>query len=121
MAEETQAAAPALIRFPRRETWLDVPGYPGCKAKIWANYPQRLLNDIRSGEEARIKEALRQVILEHNGWADAEGEALPPPGAPEFWDLIPTELAAILLTLLDDAASTLPNSLMAARRRSRPG
>ena len=142
MSEETAIVAQGP-RIPRRELWLDVPEYPGFRAKMWANHPQRLARDLQSKDVERIASALSAIVLEHNGWCDEEGDPYPPAGelreiaesvtedgpdgAPitrtvnrieyPFYEAIPTELAVLLIVLINEAATTLPNSLLRTRRR----
>lgn len=107
-----------VLRLPHREVWLDVPGYEGFKVKMWANYPQRLLDDLTGADVPAMEAALLRVVLEHNGWGNEEGEPFPPANEAAFWDAIPTELAAILLVLAtQEVVSHYPNSLFAKRRR----
>ena len=142
MSEETAIVAQGP-RIPRRELWLDVPEYPGFRVRMWANYPQRLARDLQSKDAALIGAALSQIVIEHNGWCDEEGNPYPPASerrvaiesvaedGPDgesitrtvnrveypFFDAIPTELAVVLVVLVNEAAATLPNSLLRTRRR----
>jgi hypothetical protein len=43
---------------------------------------------------------LQKIVVEHNGWCDEEGVPSPPANTDAFWDAIPDELAATLITLL---------------------
>lgn len=105
-------------RIKRREGWADFPEeYEGFKVKLWLNFPSGLLDDLRSGEQARAETALRRIVLEHNGWCDEEGMPYPAAGDPGFWEAIPTEVAAIVMALIQMKATELPNSLLVARRR----
>jgi hypothetical protein len=111
------APPPAGPRLPRREAWADLPedAYPGFKVKFWVNYPKRLQAELRSGDEQRIDKALRQIVLEHNGWCDEDGKPYPQASAQAFWETIPDELAATLITLLGEQVGKLAASL---RQRS---
>ena len=88
--ELPRAQAP---RAPRLLRWCDVPEYEGFQYKLFVNFPQRLLVDIQSGDAAKSRKALQTIILEHNGWLDAEGEPYPPADAEDFWEQIPLHLA----------------------------
>lgn len=115
-------AAPASSgtgpRIRRREGWVDFPPeYEGFRVKLWYNFPSKLLDDLRSGEQDVTEAALRRIVLEHNGWCDEEGKPYPAAGDEGFWEAIPTEVAAIVLALIQMEATKLPNSLLAARRR----
>lgn len=134
-------------RLGRRERWVDLPAegddgeaaYPGFKIKLWLNYPQHwdqdmlgvnfrpqpdhegvTLPELRAWvdeREAAQREAYGRVVLEHNGWLDFEGNVLPQPQDPLFWELIPTELAATVVALQKQASAELPNSIANRRRK----
>jgi hypothetical protein len=114
-SEPSQAIHAAGPRLPRREEWLDLPeeAYPGFRIKVWVNYPHRLTSELRSGEQERVMGALRQMVLEHNGWCDYDGAPLPPAASGEFWELVPDELAGAVLVLLQAQAGKLAFSLSA--------
>lgn len=122
---------------PRIERWLDVPDYPGYRVKLWVNYPRHLRSTLTTqdlegaegleGEElaayaaelkAKLEGVLAAIVLEHNGWPDEDGNVLPQPSTPGFWDLVPDQhLANIVMTLAREAPSLLPNSPLPTRRR----
>lgn len=116
----------------RRETWIDLPDeYDGFRIKVWVNAPSALWRQMSMGDtdespEAQeaasklIQEAASKLVLEHNGWLDFEGKPYPPIG-PEFWDEIPTELAATMIAAANAEMMKLPNSLKPNRRRSKRG
>lgn len=127
-------------RMPGRKTvTLTMPGDygdAGFKLKIWANYPHALANDISSGDDDRQAAALSQIILEHNGWCDEDGVAVPqlhpaPMSAREgddafedarsaflkFWDCVPQELALAISTAIGVEVSRLMTSVRERRRR----
>lgn len=108
----------------RREVWIDLPAeYEGFRFRVWLNAPARIWTDLisESSSEKQMRDALRQLVLEHNGWLDFEGQPYPPPGESEFWELIPTELAACILSAAQTEIQKLPNSIAPQRRRSRRG
>lgn len=106
----------------RREAWVELPQeYEGFKFRVWLNAPTRLWNDLNNGDEATALESLKQLVLEHNGWLDFEGQPYPPPDTGDFWEQIPTELAACILTAAQTEMQKLPNSMAPQRRRSRRG
>ena len=114
---QTQLESMRRVNAPkvqRREKWITIKdeAYEGFEFRIWVNYPQRLDLEIRSTDEDKIRAALKQVILEHNGWLDEEGNPYPPSTTDEFWKQIPNELAAVVLALMRMEAARLPNSLM---------
>lgn len=105
-------------RLPRREVWVDLPDeYPGFQVQFWVNYPRRLNDDLRSGDDGRILSALQQVVVGHNGWCDGDGAPFPPGSSKEFWDAIPDELAATLIILLMEQVGKLAASLRAKNGR----
>lgn len=130
-------ATPSKLTAPRVERWVDVPDYPGYRVRLWVNYPRALKSafvpldpdeiEALEGDEldafvaerkGRVEEALAAIVLEHNGWPDEEGNALPPPQTPGFWDDLPDQhLANVVLLLAVNAPSQLPNSLLPTRRR----
>lgn len=119
---EAAPAGPTLPlgpRLPRRELWLELPQeeYPGFRIKLWVNYPRRLNSELSAGSNERMLEALQQIVLEHNGWLDIEGEPLPPATSAEFWQIIPDELAAAVIALLGNEVGKLASSLVPTRRR----
>lgn len=137
---ENNGAGPQIKR---RETWVDLPDeYEGFKFKVWVNAPARVWNELNpatsdeasdeaSDEEAAAREAAareataqaapRQIVLEHNGWRDFDGQPFPPADDPAFWEAIPTELAACVLVAARVEMGKLPNSIAPQRRRSRRG
>lgn len=117
---DMSAAMPAAPRIPRREAWVDLPdAYAGFRARVWVNAPQRLWNDVASGDEARAKSALGQIVLEHNGWLDFDGLPYPPATDPQaLWDAVPTELAAVVMAAAQLEMARLPNSMAPQKRRS---
>jgi len=117
-------AAGYVLTMPRREVEVSIgPEYPGFSARLWVNYPRRLQEDMRSGDNDRMSAALARIIVSHNGWPDDDGNVLPQPGATvldedgrtvyPFWRAVPDELAASLITLLDEESRRLPNSIRA--------
>lgn len=105
----------------RRETWVDLPDeYEGFRIKVWVNAPTALWRQMGEGEEQETREAASRLVLEHNGWLDFDGEPYPPIG-PDFWEAIPTELAATMIAAANAEMMKLPNSLTPTRRRSKRG
>lgn len=100
------------VRAPRREVEVAIEGYPGFTAWIWSNYPRRLGAVINANaDEESVVGALRAIVIEHNGWADADGEPYPPADDPAFYDAIPLELGAMVLRAISTAPAAYPNSL----------
>ena len=110
------------LMIPRREAWLDMPEeYAGFRVQVWLNAPARVWNGIWAGDGAETEAGLRQVIVAHNDWCDFDGNPYPQPSESEFWQEIPTELAAIILRVAREATYDLPNSLPPKRRTSANG
>jgi hypothetical protein len=86
---------------PRLLVWIDVPMYEGHKALVWVNFPPALGQEIASGDNARIRKAVMQIFLQHNGWHDHEGKPLPPPTDEKFWELVPQHMAGCLMYALN--------------------
>jgi hypothetical protein len=131
------AGAKSTLTPPRIERWLDVPDYPGYRVKLWINYPRHLRaaltpEDLEQAEglegeeldayaaelKAKLEGILAAIVLEHNGWPDEEGNVLPQPSTPGFWDQVPDQhLANIVMTLAREAPAQLPNSPRSMRPR----
>lgn len=128
---DAQVQAP---RIQRREAWVDLPAeYAGFRVRIWVNPPSKLwaaiytpateeTDEERKQVAEQVKQnqrmtALKQIVLEHNGWIDYDEVPYPPATTDEFWDDIPDELAAVLLTVIQREMSKLPNSLIPKKRR----
>jgi hypothetical protein len=102
----------------RREVWVDLPPeYEGFQVKAWINAPARLWQQMDSGDEALILEAVQTIVREHNGWRDYDGDEYPQPTAAEFWEEIPNELMACILVVVGLAGQNLPKSLVPQKRR----
>ena len=114
---ETPPGPDGRPRAPRREVEVDVPGYAGFTCWVWANYPQRLREDVQAEDEARLRAVLARLVVGHNGWCDADGEPFPPADDPAFYDAIPLELAVLLVRAIVEAPGIYPNSLSATSGR----
>jgi len=112
---DAQAQAP---RIQRREVWVDLPAeYPGFRARVWVNPPSKLWASLGSGDKVKQIEAVTKIVIEHNGWLDYDGSEYPSPDTEAFWDAIPDELCAVLLTVIQKKMGDLPNSLIPRGRR----
>lgn len=138
VTENGQRPMPAPLkagpRLPgRRDITITMPGDygdAGMRLKIWANYPHKLANQIASGDEDQTAASLAQIVLEHNGWCDEDGEPLPQlrpakMSAKEgdedfedarsaflaFWDKLPQELALAISTAIGLEVSKLMTSV----------
>lgn len=106
----------------RREKWIDLPEeYAGFRIKVWLNAPTKVWMGLTNKKEKKAQEAAKQIVLEHNGWLDFDGEPYPPPSEEAFWEDIPTELAASVFAAANAEMSDLPNSIATRKRRSRRG
>jgi hypothetical protein len=110
-------------RLPRLYEWADLEpyGYPGFRVKLWVNFPQRLANELNSGDLERAKVAVVQIVAEHNGWCDDEGTPFPPASDSTLWDAIPQHLANAVTRAMAATFGTLPNSPSPSSGRSAPG
>lgn len=107
----TTAAAPAAPqaprRLPKREMWLPLAedgDYADFQVLARIRYEDRLNDELSSGQFSRIRGALQQIVVAHNGWADADtGEPLPPARDadgypdPRFWDVVAQEELLLIL------------------------
>ena len=116
------------VTWGRKSTWMEMPDeYAGMKVRVWVNYPNDFDNQMSSKDSKIIRDAAKQIFLEHNGWVTPEEYELaqkenrtprpmPQPTTDEFWELVPNELAGALLLLLNRETLKLPNSLMKKNR-----
>jgi hypothetical protein len=71
-----------------------------------------------SAQDAQAaSEALKQIVLEHNGWCDEDGNPLPDANTDAFWNDIPTELGGVIIIAAQLEMGKLPNSLKPTKRR----
>lgn len=111
-------AIPAGPRVPRREVWVDLPAeYAGLRLRVWVNAPSRLWAEIQSGDEARARAVITQIVLEHNGWLDFDGAPFPAATDPAFWDQMSQELAGVVMTAVQLEMTRLPKSMVPQKRR----
>ncbi len=110
MHNGTSVAAAQLAptrRLPKREMWLplaDDGDYADFQVLARIRYEDRLNDELSSGQFARIRSALQQIVVAHNGWADADtGEPLPAArdanGNPDdgFWSKVAQEELLLIL------------------------
>ena len=109
----------APVRMARRESRVEMPApYDGFAFQLWVNAPQRLWNEVASGDDERGKTALMQLVSEHNGGLlDFDGQPLPPASEKGFWDAIPTEMLAAMIVLANAEIARLPKSLALPTKR----
>lgn len=117
-AGEAMAVQPVGPRLPRDEEWWDVEGVPGFAVRLWANFPTALWRQaigvaVTTDQQ---REAMRQIVLEHNGWLDEDGEPYPAADAAEFYDTIPNRLLLHLVRTIQTAQGTLPDFQKPTRR-----
>ena len=115
MAEEKTVRAAG-----RRVVWIEMGDvYEGMSFKAWINYPNRLQTQMEEEDADRVRDALSQVILAHNGWTDHDGTAIPQPNGsdPGFWDAISDELLAAMVILMRNEAAKYPTSLLPKQLR----
>jgi hypothetical protein len=78
------------------------PEYAGFTVTLWINYPQRVKQEILSGDESRVTAALGDLVTDHD-LVDFDGEPYPASG-PEFWQAIPDDLAKVIVQALVSGA-----------------
>lgn len=109
--DDKETSQPSPMRGPRmpggREKWVSLPDpYEGMRIRLWINYPNRLNDDLASGDEDLIYGALARIVLEHNEWNDEDGNPLPmlERGNTDvmraFWRMIPNECAQVISTMI---------------------
>jgi hypothetical protein len=112
------------VTWGKKTAWMDMPDdYSGMKIRVWVNYPNDFDQEISSRDPDKLRNIVKQIFLEHNGWVtpdEVEAAArenrtprpMPQPTTDEFWQLIPNELAGAVLLLLNRETMKLPNSLI---------
>lgn len=71
-------------RRPRSKAWLPLAtegDYTDFHVYVWLRYPDELNSDIVSGDSDKRNEALRKLVIDHNGWPDPVNEDRPLPSA----------------------------------------
>lgn len=71
-------------------------GYDGWAATMRVNPAMRVMEELRSGETARYRAGLAEVIFDWN-FVDDEGKSLPLPRDGLDWDALPFDLEARLV------------------------
>jgi len=72
---------PGGPRAPRGIQWIPLAeegDYAEHQFKARLRYPDSLNQEFGSGDFDRLREALKRVVLEHNGWVDPDSETDPP-------------------------------------------
>lgn len=125
---------PARMRGPRMpgatEKWFTLPSPygdtdPPMKVQLWVNFPNRLSDDLASGDEDLLYAAWAQIIVGHNDWLDEDGRPLPTLRRGDedafraFWRAIPNECAQAIGTLVGQAAGKASASLLNREMRRR--
>lgn len=105
------------VEIARRIEWFDLAlEYPDAKFKMWVNHPPALRARFFGPQTSKDRhDALKTILLEHNGWrgVDEDGNPFeyPPMGTDEFYVAIPTDMLMVLVDRMLDEAASLPNSL----------
>lgn len=123
VANGASPSRPPAPRAKRKERWVRIEddAYEEFQMRIWVNYPQTVHAEMTSGDEDRARNALTQIVLEHNGWQDIDGREFPQPTSPDFWSgerAIPNELLRAIIALIQIEGSRLPNSLIEKSRNT---
>lgn len=110
----------AARRLPKRIEKLDLKGtYDGFHITAWINYPGRLREDMRSGDEAKVSAALKQIVIDHDlidfdcgrpecEHLECEGRPLPPATDATFWTEAPDDLGFAIIGAIRDQFGKLP-------------
>lgn len=103
----------------RREAWIELPGdYEGFRYRAWVNHPHSLIMQAKyAANDALQTLAFCQIVLEHNGWRNEDGDEYPPANTPEFWEQIPDELAGAVILGVEQEKEKLPNLMRQLNRR----
>lgn len=112
-------SAPVSIsgpRAPRRLQWIPLAAdgdYAGHQVYARIRYPDTLNVKFSSGDFEQIKSALREVVLEHNGWIDPDTEE-PLPAASEdgFWASLAQEEVLLMLRAVGAARKKVLTGLL---------
>jgi hypothetical protein len=105
-------APPAEIgrRLPHRIVTLPLPEpYQEFSIEAWINFPQSLMQGMASGDEARIMDALTQIVVSHD-LVDFDGQPYPQASERAFWEAIPTDLAMVIMQAINDQVGKLPKA-----------
>ena len=115
----TADVLPLVIRqAARRVRWISLGDdeiYPGFEMKVWVNPSHIAKRMAEWGDEAGIQ-FFKLVVLEHNGWADEDGQPYPPVSDPAFFDALPQEMGNLMSAAIKEAFSAVPNSTRAENR-----
>ncbi|SRR6266702_480083 len=111
-----QAPAGPGPRAPKRVEWVHLAedgDYAEHQVKARIRYPDTLNTEFSSGDFEKIKKALRQIVLEHNGWIDPDtDEPMPPATEDGFWDLLAQEEVLLCLRAVGAARKKVLSSLL---------
>jgi hypothetical protein len=111
-------------RLPKREMWLPLTEvtenpYFGFEILARVRYEDTLNDDLASGNFQKIRGALKQIVLAHNDWLDADtGEPLPPARAADgspaesFWAKMAQEEVLLMLRVISDERGKVLTSIM---------
>lgn len=79
----------------RDDRWVPLnPPFEGARLHLWCNFPRKLfLQMMKAGTDPLGSlEAFRKIVIEHDGWTDAEGTLIPPVTEDEFFESISQDL-----------------------------
>lgn len=97
-----------IRRLPKRIAELTLPEpYNEFHATCWINAPRSLWLEATSQDEATVTAALQQIVVGHD-LCDFNGDPYPPADDPEFWNLIPTEVGAVIISAIQSQVGRLP-------------
>ncbi len=105
----------AVLERPRVERWCQVPDYPGYEVKLWINYDQQVRTRLTSAKDSdTLMQVYQEIVLEHNGWPDAEGNVLPQPwqDIEGFVGGMDQYLSSVVATMLMTEPMAVPKSML---------
>jgi hypothetical protein len=92
------------FRLKKDERWVNLsPPYDGARMRMWVNFPLGKYFDLRSSDPTISMPAFREIVLEHDGWEDFDGNALPPVTDEEFVPKLPQGLLNAILDKVREA------------------
>lgn len=103
-------------RAPKRVEWIPLAeegDYAEHQVQARIRYSDTLNTEFASGDFERIKKALRQIVLAHNGWVDPDtDEPMAPATDDAFWDSLAQEEVLLMLRSVGSARKVVLSSLL---------
>ena len=97
-------------RLPKRIETIQLPEpYEEFHVTAWINHPGQLREDMRSGDEAKVMAALKQIVLGHD-LVDFDGQPYPAASEPAFWTQAPDDVGYAILGAIRNQYGKLPKA-----------